>query len=507
MNEKDRKLLAIIGAEELPSFEIKELNVQKSLQYEDKDIMFSTRNEILLEESENIKDIFNPEILKIKDEEQVSKIFILPRYEFAKLKTYLLEKSSGNEIDDIDFETEEDEDIDFDSSAADKLLYEILYAATMREVSDVHILPKKTKTVVKFRENGSLVVYKEFKKVYAKYLVNRIKSRANLNITNRRTPQDGKFKLEIESESLEIRVSTANTIFGENSVLRVQRTTSLFNITLDELGFEPEDLEKYRNNFKNPYGMILNVGATGQGKTTTFYLTINELFHIFPDKNISTVEDPVEIVFEDAVQFEVNDQAGLTFAKVLKALLRQDPDIILIGEIRDEETAEISVKAAMTGHLVLATLHATDSSNAFPRLRDIGISPQQMASTVSCVLSQRLVRKLCSCKKAILVNDFMKEKYNLKTNVVYEAKGCQKCHDTGYKGRSAVIEVLEVTENIKNALSEGLSEIELKRIIKKEGFNNLWKNGLKKVESGDISIAELERVIKPDTIYDSKKEE
>ena len=505
-SEKNKRLLKLLGAEFIENIKEEEIDFRISEKYINEGVFFLNKGEMVLERKPELKDIITPSILKIKEKENVKKIYIIYRTEFTKLKSNLIQHN----LQKIDLgsgkENEEEEEDAFDNSAADQLLYEILFSAKVRGVSDVHILPKKNKTVIKFRENGSLIVYKEFKKYYCKYIINRIKSKANLNITNKQTPQDGKFRVEIDKENLELRVSTANTIFGENAVLRVQQTTSLFDITLNDIGFEPEDLKIYRNNFKNPYGMILNVGSTGQGKTTTFYLTINELFQLYPDKNISTAEDPVEIIFENAVQFEVNDLRGLTFAKVLKALLRQDPDIILIGEIRDEETAAIAIKAAMTGHLVLATLHATDASNAFPRLRDIGISAQQISSTVSCVLSQRLVRKLCSCKKEIKVTNFMKEQYNLQTDKVYEANGCDLCQKTGYKGRAAVIEVLEVNESLKIGLSENKSEVELKKIIKNFGFKNLWKNGLKKVERGEISIAELERVIKPDSTYDSKGE-
>lgn len=497
---KEERLLSILGVKKVDSIDVGNVDGLKSSKYREHNIVFLKDNSIV------IKNAVNPSLIKIKQEENAVEIYLVPEKIFNELQSHIVQSSST----EIDFEKqvteEEDNEDGFDSTAASKLLYEILFAAKIRGVSDIHILPKKGRTVVKFREDGNLKIFKEYQYHYCKYLINKIKTGANLNITNKQTPQDGKFKTEVDGEVLELRVSTANTVFGENAVIRVQQTTSLFNITLDDLGFEPEDLSKYRSNFKNPYGMILNVGATGQGKTTTFYLTINELFNLFPDKNISTVEDPVEIIFEDANQFEVNDARGNTFAKLLKALLRQDPDIILIGEIRDEETASIAVKAAMTGHLVLATLHATDAINAFPRLRDIGISPQQMSSTVSCILSQRLLRKLCKCKRAIPVNDFLRKKYHLTSDTIYEPVGCPACLNSGFKGRAAILEVFEVDEVMKIALSQNKSEIELKQIAKNLKFQNLWKNGLKKVNRGETSISEVERVVKPDAIYDSEGE-
>jgi len=403
-SEKETKLLKLLGAEFVENIEERDIDFENSTKYIEEDIFFLNNGIMVLEQKKEVKEMISPKILKIKEEMNANKIYIISESNFTKFKSKLIQ--NNNEEIDFNSADEDSEDNDgFDNSAADKLLYEILFSAKIRGVSDIHILPKKNKTVIKFRENGSLVVYKEFQKHY----------------------------------------KSLNSKYNFWRKCRIKSTTN----TLDDLGFEPEDLETYRENFKNPYGMILNVGATGQGKTTTFYLTINELFQMFPDKNISTAEDPVEIVFENAVQFEINDTRGLTFAKVLKALLRQDPDIILIGEIRDEETAEID-------------------------------------------------------KKEISVTEFMKEKYNLKTDKVYEANGCPSCHNTGYKGRAAVIEVLEVNEALKVGLAENRSEIELKRIIKDQGFQNLWKNGLKKVERGEISISELERVIKPDSIYDSK---
>jgi len=504
ITEQEKKVLKALGAEIIDDINVKDINVAVTTKYNQESVIVLNSNALVIKMLNNVKDSMTPSILKVKSELNSNNIYILNSALFSRYKNEIIKKGA-EDIRIIDHAEEEEED-NFDTSDADKLLYDILFSAKVRGASDIHILPKDKKTIIKFRENGSLVTYKEFNKNYSKYLINRIKTKADLNITNQQTPQDGKFRAVVDKETLEIRVSTANTIFGENAVLRVQQTTSLFSISLDSLGFEEDELKAYRKSFTNPYGMILNVGATGQGKTTTFYLTINELFEIYPDKNISTVEDPVEIQFENAVQFEVNEKRELTFSVVLKALLRQDPDIILIGEIRDEETAAIAIKAAMTGHLVLATLHATDASNAFPRLKDIGISPQQISSTVSCVLSQRLVRRLCKCKKEVKVSDFIRKEYNIKVDTIYEANGCHLCNNSGFSDRGAIIEVMIITEKIKTALADNKTEIDLKKIAQSEGFVNLWKNGIKKVERGELSIAELERVVKKDSIYDTNED-
>lgn len=444
----------------------------------------------------------DPKIFEIKKKEKAVKVYFIEVPDFEKFKDYVLEKLSSVDIETEVAEVVEDEEVD--NTEIKRLIDRIVYQAIKQGASDIHIHPKENSVKIMFRVDGILKKHEEFPRHYSEFIINKIKTMARMDATQRLIPQDGKMKLEMGENEYEFRVSTCPTVFGEDCVLRIQNTGGIFNISLEDLGFEPDDLERYKENFLKPTGMILNVGATGQGKTTTFYLTINELVKRFKgEKNIVTVEDPVEIKFKDIVQIEVDDRQGRTYPVVLRSLLRQDPDIILIGEIRDEETAEIGVRASITGHLVFATLHANDSFNAITRLRDLGLSDQLISSTLNCILSQRLVRKLCDdCKEKIETPQELKEK-GIKGEHIYRAKGCEKCGYTGYRGRTAVIEILDLDEELKTAISEGSSEVALKKMARDKGFNNLWINALKKIEKGITTIEEVESVVKRDNVLNS----
>lgn len=428
-------------------------------------------------------------------------LVVLDEEEFDEIRKSILSfELEGEEVAGA----EEEEEID--STRAAQLLHSILDEALKLDASDVHVLPKEKRYLVKVRAEGRLRVMRELRKSHGLMLVNKIKTLAEMDIANSLSPQDGKFSRRVGEVPLEIRVATCPTIFGEKAVLRLQKQTGVFNLKLEDLGFEEEDLKAYREQFYKPYGMILNVGATGQGKTTTFYVSLMELYSKFGEqKSIITVEDPVEIKFEGIDQIEVEEKVGRTFASVLRSALRQDPDVILIGEIRDEETAQIGVRASLTGHLVLATLHAVDSINAVSRLKDLGVSPVLISSTLNCILSQRLVRKLCDCREAREVLSEEREKYGIKVDRVYEPKGCEKCEGTGYRGRIAVIEVLVFDEEVKELVAKGVSEIELRRrLILDKGFQTLWRNGLRKVERGETSLEELLSVVSPDVVEEKE---
>ncbi len=438
---------------------------------------------------------------EVVNSEKLNDIVVISSEEFDQLRNSILslEMEEGVVIED-------DEEEEIDDTGASQLLQSILEEAVKRDASDVHIIPKEKKTVVKLRSEGRLKVIRELKKSHGRMLINKIKTLAEMDIANTLIPQDGKFSRRAFDVPLEIRVATCPTIFGEKAVLRVQKQTGVFNLKLEDIGFEPEDLKKYREQFYKPYGMILNVGATGQGKTTTFYVSIIELYEkVGEAKSIITVEDPVEIKFEGIDQIEVEEKVGRTFASVLRSALRQDPDVILIGEIRDEETAQIGVRASLTGHLVLATLHAVDSINAISRLKDLNVSPVLISSTLNCILSQRLVRKLCRCKRKREVTPEEREKYGFKVDYIYEPVGCDACDWSGYKGRSAVIEVLVLDDQVKELIAKDIPEIELRRIlIMEKGFQTLWKNALKKVERGETSLEEVLSVVSPDIVEEEK---
>lgn len=495
--EQEDKIIKLMGINRIDRLSIEELNLDLTLKYINKNL-FLTKDMDLI-----VKDPLNMQIHVIKKELQINRILLLNPNKFEEIYETLLSNSEKNII--VTNEENQDKE-ELDNTEISKLLYQIFYAAKIRGVSDIHILPKKEGTLVKFRIDGKLDLYNKYPRNYCTVLINKIKSESGMDQFINHLPQDGKLKAKIDKDAMELRVSTLPTIYGENAVMRVVNTDSLFDIGLEDIGFEPEDLKIYRRNFLEPYGMIINVGSTGAGKTTTFYLTLHELFEYFPHKNICTVEDPVEIKFEKALQVQVQENIGRDFPVILKSLLRQDPDIILIGEMRDSETAEIGIRAALTGHLVLSTLHATDSFNAITRLRDLEISNTLLSSTISCILSQRLSRRLCSCKEEYEIPDNIKEKYGLSFDKAFRANGCPKCNNIGYKGRTAIIEVWELDEDYKNAIAFGEGEVKVKHLAREKNFQNLWKNGLKKVERGILSFEELESVVKPDKIINSLRD-
>lgn len=491
--EKEDKVLSLMGILKLDLFSITELNLSLTLKYIDKNVFISKNMDLI------VKDPLNMQIHIIKKSLTINNIFLINEDLFESIYEQLLSNTEKNIS--VTEDTKEQEELD--NTEISKLLYQVFYAAKIKGVSDIHILPKKEETVIKFRIDGKLDLYNSFPKNYCTVLVNKIKSESGMDQFISHLPQDGKLKKQIDNDPMEFRVSTCPTIYGEDVIMRVVNTDNLFSIGLEDLGFETEDLAIYRRNFIEPYGMIINVGSTGAGKTTTFYLTLNELFEYFPYKNICTVEDPVEIKFDKAVQIPINEAMGLTFPVVLKSLLRQDPDIILIGEMRDSATAEIGVRCALTGHLVFSTLHATDSFNAVTRLRDLDISDTLLSTTLSCILSQRLARKLCSCKEEFDIPKPIIDKYGLTFTKAFKSVGCPKCSNMGYKGRTAIIEVWELDEDYKNAIAFSEGEVKIKHLARKKNFQNLWKNGLKKVERGILSFEELESTVKPDKIINS----
>jgi type II secretory ATPase GspE/PulE/Tfp pilus assembly ATPase PilB-like protein len=501
MKEISEEKLKFLGIEKKENILKTDIDVLKSSKYKNKEIF------ILLDTSIIVKNAFNIYLPEIKSELKNSKVYLINNKLFDNLNNELF-SSYSNFLELTNNNTEIEEDYKLDNTEISKVLNNIFISAKKRKVSDIHILPKEKHTEIRFRENGELIIVNELPKYYAEFLVNKIKTESKLDISNKLTPQDGKLKLEIDNDLLEIRVSTLPTVFGENSVLRIQDITNLSKRRLEDAGFEKEDLEIYRNKVRETYGLVLNVGGTGAGKTNTFHLTISELIEHFPNKNIMTAEDPVEIKNEKITQIEIDEKQKRTYPVVLKSLLRQDPDIILIGEIRDMETASIGIKSSLSGHLVLATLHANDSVNAITRLRDIGIEDHLISSTASCFLSQRLVKKLCPhCKKERDIPIDLKLSLNLEFSKDFIPVGCEECNHKGYIDRIAVIEVLDIEEDLKSYISNGKSEVDIKKILKKKNFKNLWTNGLIKVKEGITTIEEIQTHIKRDAILNYNLEE
>ncbi|MFH2092112.1 MAG: type IV-A pilus assembly ATPase PilB [Pseudomonadota bacterium] len=383
-----------------------------------------------------------------------------------------------------------------------KLVNGILTKAINDGVSDIHIEPFEKSFQVRYRLDGSMYKAMNLPTSIKNAVVSRIKILAQLDIAERRVPQDGRIKLRLgRKKSIDFRVSTLPTLFGESIVMRILDQSAL-NIDLTKLGFDPAMFDCLKRCIARPYGLLLVTGPTGSGKTTTLYSILNRLNK--DDIKILTAEDPVEFNFKGINQVPVRDEIGMTFAAALKAFLRQDPDIIMVGEIRDMETAEIAIKAAMTGHLVFATLHTNDCPSTIGRLIDIGIPPYMLASSITMVLSQRLARRLCpECKEVVTGHDPAElelqgfSKKTIETLKIYGPKGCNHCNGTGYKGRVGLYELMEVTDEVGKAISAQVPEDQLRKVAVQEGMITLRDAGLIKIALSETS---LEEVLKKTTI-------
>ena len=369
-----------------------------------------------------------------------------------------------------------------------KLFGRLVASATQQQASDIHIEPMEDHVRVRYRIDGGLQEVEIVNKAMQLGLTSRIKILAKLNIAENRLPQDGRIRLPIKGKDIDFRVSTSPTTYGESVVLRIldQRHVAL---DFAELGFETKAIDLLRKAIEQPNGVILVTGPTGSGKTTTLYSAL-ELLNVKSTK-VFTVEDPIEYNMKGVNQILVRPQIGLDFANVLRSILRQDPDVIMVGEIRDAETAKIAIQASLTGHLVLSTLHTNSAASTITRLRDIGIDTFLLASTLRLVVAQRLVRKLCnSCKKPIGKSDVSKAKHIME----FEAVGCVKCNNTGYKGRMVIYELLEITEPMRTAITKNVTEDQIQALAVQEGLLTLHDCGLSKVMKGETSFKELLRV-------------
>lgn len=394
----------------------------------------------------------------------------------------------------------------------------ILEYAIHEEASDIHIEPEEKDLMVRYRIDGMLHDIMTLPKDTQLGIIARIKILANLKVDEHRMPQDGRFKIANEKYKISFRVSIISTIDGEKIVLRLLNERAQI-MSLEQLGLQPSSLKILKRNIKSPNGMILSTGPTGSGKTTTLYTILNQLNK--PEVNISTIEDPIEYRIERVNQSQINTKIGYTFAIGLRALLRQDPDIIMVGEIRDEETAEIAVHSAMTGHLVLSTLHTNDTITTLPRLVDMGIPSFLIAATTNLIIAQRLVRKICPhCIQSFNLDSEtikeIKEQINLpkvlktmedekiiihpdeglKTLLFYRGKGCKQCNNTGYKGRIGIYETLEITSEISNLILKKASSEEIKKQADKQGMLTMLEDGFIKAKNGITTLEEILRVTK-----------
>src|SRR2546426_1229445 len=431
--------------------------------------------------------------------------------ELAKVMEDLVAESAalpdfGDDIDQLELEgTEEEIDLEnLERMAEDapvvKLVNVILVDALRRGASDIHIEPYEKEFRVRFRMDGVLYNIMTPPMKMRDALTSRLKIMARLDIAEKRLPQDGRIKIRVRldnrSRELDFRVSTLPTIYGEKMVLRLLDKENL-RLDMTQLGFEPESLEKFKRNINRPYGMVLVTGRTGSGKTSTLYSALQSLNT--PETNIMTAEDPVEFNLMGVNQVQMKESIGLNFAAALRSFLRQDPNIILVGEIRDFETAEIGVKAALTGHLVLSTLHTNDAPSTISRLMNMGIEPFLVATSVNLICAQRLVRRICSnCKEeldipqqALIDAGYTPEES--KTTKIYHGKGCTTCNKRGYKGRTGLYEVMEINDELRELILVGASALELKKKAIEQGMITLRRSGLIKGALGQTTMEEVLR--------------
>jgi type IV pilus assembly protein PilB len=419
-------------------------------------------------------------------------------------------------LDQLDFDAEagegvevvdEDEEIDLsnltrmsEDAPVVRLVNVLLADALQRGASDIHIEPYEKEMRIRFRIDGVLYDVMHPPLRLRDALISRIKIMSKLDIAEKRLPQDGRIKIKLKhhgrSRELDFRVSTLPTLFGEKVVLRLLDKERLM-LDMTKLGFEPESLVKFQRNITKPYGMVLVTGPTGSGKTNTLYSALQSLNT--PETNIMTAEDPVEFNLQGINQVQMKEQIGLNFAAALRSFLRQDPNIILVGEIRDFETAEIAIKAALTGHLVLSTLHTNDAPSTISRLMNMGIEPFLVATSVNLIQAQRLIRRICKdCKSEhhlppeglVEVGFTLEEAKQLKT---YKGSGCKTCNNTGYKGRVGLYEVMEVTDEIRELILIGASALELRKRAIEDGMITLRESGLRKIRDGITTLEEVVR--------------
>jgi type IV pilus assembly protein PilB len=408
------------------------------------------------------------------------------------------ETDNGDETISIERLTSEE-----DISPIIRLVDTTIFTALERRASDIHIETMDDSVVVKYRIDGVLQqAMQPISKEHHSTIISRIKVMSELDIAERRVPQDGRFRVKYKGRLIDFRVSIMPTVHGENAVLRVLDKESMSEkfrqLTLDVVGFSEDDLRHFRHYIAEPYGMVLVTGPTGSGKTTTLYAALNEIKS--EEDKIITIEDPVEYQIRGITQIPVNEKKGLTFARGLRSILRHDPDKILVGEIRDTETAQIAIQSALTGHLVFTTVHANNVVDVIGRFLNMGVEPYNFVSALNCILAQRLVRVICdSCKKPVRYTKEQLDASGLDPAewgefVFYEGEGCIECGGTGYKGRTAIHELLDLTDRIRELILEKKPTSEVRRAARDEGMTFLRESALSKIRAGVTTLKEINKV-------------
>jgi type IV pilus assembly protein PilB len=457
---------------------------------------------IKLDELELLLD--RPLIIKLSSPSQIQQILkkgdgtsrVLKEVSEDFMLQLVTETEKGEEVLSV-------EAISADTSPIIKLLNSTIMDALSRRASDIHIETAMDGVIIKYRIDG--VLYKATDIIDMHFqgpIISRLKVMSELDISERRIPQDGRFKLRINNKSIDFRVSIMPSAFGEDAVIRILDKESLASdlkgLTLTVLGMSDREIKRFRKMIREPYGMVLVTGPTGSGKTTTLYAALTEI-HTGEEK-IITIEDPVEYLLKGIVQIPVNEKKGLTFARGLRSVLRHDPDKIMVGEIRDPETAQIAVQSALTGHLVFTTVHANNVFDVIGRFIHMGIDPYNFVSCLNCVMAQRLVRKVCSmCRHPVAYTDDILIESGLKPEecssiIFYESKGCDECNGTGYRGRSAIVELLDLTDELRELIVSKSPAAILKKAAKEAGTIFLRESAVEKVIAGETTLREINRV-------------
>ena len=436
-------------------------------------------------------------------------INLLDSESFERLKNKFLEIQTGSDFEEMATATDELIEVEGDllefirnsqdllssedSAPIIKLVNSLFFQALKKGASDIHIESQERKGEVRLRIDGALKKHLDLEKTIVNLVINRIKVISNLDISEKRVPQDGRTQLSISGKSIDVRVSVLPTYHGERVVMRILAQSEHIP-TLESLGFQEDITKNLYKLLNHAHGMILVTGPTGSGKSTTLHACLQQIST--PDKNIITVEDPVEYNAENISQIQVNTKVGLTFAAGLRSILRQDPDIIMVGEIRDSETADIALRSALTGHLLLSTLHTNDATSSLSRLMDMGIENFLISSTLLGVLAQRLARRLCtSCKEQTKFSLVVMEELDLPLNgTYYSAKGCKECDFTGYKGRQAIGELFIIDDDVKEMMKDGLNDHQVREAMKKRGMKTISDKLREMLIAGETSYEEAIRV-------------
>lgn len=448
--------------------------------------------------------------VQVKLGQSIKPVLVTPQAITSTIESYREGNSSSEEIpvdeiigdieeDDVEVVQSEEEDLDLEKQAGEspviRFVNYLIYNAVKEGASDIHIEPQEKKLQVRYRIDGVLFDAMNPPAHMKNAIVSRLKIMANLDIAERRIPQDGRIRAMVHGRKLDLRMSTLPMVSGEKVVLRILDTRSI-QVQLDDLGMSEDMLTMWKNQIKQPHGIVLVTGPTGSGKTTTLYSSLNQMDR--QRLNISTVEDPVEYHLSGINQTQTHESIGMTFAGALRALLRQDPDVIMVGEIRDGETSKIAIQASLTGHLVLSTLHTNDAPSAVTRLINIGVEPYLIGSALNAVVAQRLVRKICShCKTQQPPEDIVAEHLAMQgiaIDEVWVGKGCEKCRNTGYSGRVGLYEMLLLNDQLRDRIAANPNVTEFRRMCIEGGMVTLRQDGFQKVAKGLTTVDEVLRV-------------